>query len=431
MAGIFTDTEDKSSTLLQYSTTGVNIPPSVVKIRIPDLKETTSYRSGRELSEEEEIRQNSSIYRPTRFLSSPEDTGHEFQSVHMKLIRLSHPHVVINNGYGTGLPISGPLVITTAPIRLTGILPMSNNDQVLFGSRAISSTIPTRSDASLTNLIGELARDGIPSIIGSLFVRSKNIRSLGGEYLNVEFGWKPLVSDIMKLMKSVKNSSQTIQQLRRDSGRVVRRRFSFPETTDITSSSYEPSFYEEKFRGIPSGASNVVSLLGPVLTTNRVSTRIWFSGAYTYYLDPGDNLLNKMVEYEALANKVLGTRLTPSVLWELAPWSWLVDWFSNVGTALSNASALSNDGLVIKYGYLMRHTVLRKEIYVSAKLGTLFKQGDTQQGPFHVTNSYLLSRKERWKASPYGFGLNLTSLSVRQWAILVALGLTNAPRPMG
>lgn len=429
MAGIFTDIEDKSKTILQYHTPGGTTPNRVTKIRVLDLKETTSYRSGRELSEDEEIRQNSSIYLPTRYLSSPEDTGHEFQSSHSELIRLSHPHFVVKNAYGKGLPVIGPLVITVKahPLPIVPTM-MSTNDLNVFGSRAIQATIPTSSDASTVNLLGELYRDGLPTIIGSLLTRTKNVRSVGAEYLNVEFGWKPLVSDLTKLMHSVKNSSRIIQQLKRDSGRTVRRRFSFPETVETSQKLVSYSSSESLLDGFSGGSGGTVSFRDSVSMQTRTITRVWFSGAYSYYLDPGDSILSKAIEYEALANKVLGTRLTPSALWELAPWSWLVDWFMNVGSCVSNASALGSDGLVIKYGYLMRHTVSTYDLSVLADLGSIYYP---RQGPIPVVNSYRLSRKERWKASPYGFGLNLSSLSVRQWAILVALGLTNAPLPKG
>jgi len=101
----------------------------------------------------------------------------------------------------------------------------------------------------------------------------------------------------------------------------------------------------------------------------------------------------------------------------------LVDWFVDVGSMLSTASLLSSDGLVLRYGYLMQHTRHTKTYRVTD--GFQFNNG-SRSGP--VTNTLHRETKERVKATPYGFGLSLTGLSTRQWAILGALGLTKAPR---
>jgi len=153
------------------------------------------------------------------------------------------------------------------------------------------------------------------------------------------------------------------------------------------------------------------------------SETYWFSGAFTYYLSPGKDLLGRMVRYEQLANKLLGSRLTPEVLWELAPWSWLVDWFVDIQTALRTATLLENDGLVVRYGYLMRTTARVNTVTVDRirfKPKTLY----------NIAHSKHLLVKERARSTPFGFGLNPNTFSARQWAILGALGLTKAPKTL-
>jgi hypothetical protein len=142
-------------------------------------------------------------------------------------------------------------------------------------------------------------------------------------------------------------------------------------------------------------------------------------------VEEGENSFSaKLESYEQKAN-ILGTRLTPEVLWELAPWSWLFDWQANVGDILSNLSLLSADGLVMRYGYLMCHTLAYNRYVIPA--GARFTPG-VETGPIFT----VLGRetKERVRATPYGFGLNPDSFSIRQWAILGALGLTKTPRAL-
>jgi hypothetical protein len=133
--------------------------------------------------------------------------------------------------------------------------------------------------------------------------------------------------------------------------------------------------------------------------------------------------LNELERFEQLGNKLLGTRLTPDVLWNLAPWSWLVDWFTTIGSSLSNVVSFQNDGLVMPYGYAMR----RVRITTVASTTLAFKENPEKE-LLTFRNTYMVDQKERVRATPYGFGLDLGSLNPRQWAILASLGLTRAPQ---
>lgn len=422
MSGIFTDQRNlsRSAVTFWYDAGGKELQRQVDKL--PDLQETTSYRSGRELSEAEALRQDSQIFAPTRLLPRSNDTGHEFQTEKRRFLYTSWPDFQYRqNGV---LYTRGPLLIHSgqgsdlsawvSPIPL-----MTPNDQIKYGQRAISGCAPTSPNAGISAAIGELARDGIPSLIGSLALRNKRISSLGGEYLNVEFGWKPLVKDITKLMKSVAKSAQIIHQLQAGSGHVVRRRFSFPDETVLSS-----TVHDSGSRGVLTAYTPYeAQTVKPIEVDTLVTTRIYFSGAFSYFTDPGLTLVGKMEKYEALANRVLGTRLTPSVLYQLAPWSWLVDWFVDFGSAFDAASILDNDGLVIRWGYLMRQTDVFKTLKVTVK----FPYADGKP-VIPVINSYRQVRKERWQASPYGFAVNTEAFTLRQWAILGALGLTKGSK---
>jgi len=301
---------------------------------------------------------------------------------------------------------------------------ISSSELSLWGGRAITGASPTSPSANLSQFAGELLADGLPAWIGvsTLNNRAQAFRSLGGEYLNVEFGWRPFVSDINKLVSSLMTASKQLSQYKRDSGRVVRRRFSFPTDIVTTESSVNHQYGITPVFGF--GDVLAPHTGGePISVSDRVATRYWFSGAFTYHLDVGDDLLNRLSKYEQLGNKLLGTRITPATLWELAPWSWLVDWRATIGTSLSVASAFQEDGLVMKYGYLMRHTVAERT--VSARVF-----GKTEEYKLTVTNAYRTERKERVAATPFGFGLSTDDFTVRQWAILAALGFTRAPRSL-
>lgn len=294
----------------------------------------------------------------------------------------------------------------------------SVEDQELFalGGTAIARTIPTRSTSSLGVALVELLREGVPSIIGAqLKSNGMNSKAAGGEYLNYQFGWAPLVRDIVSVLDTVRRSAEILEEYHRLSGQHIRRRYEFPVQTSV-----------DTFTG-PNilGADNADTFLYKGATGARpevvrtMKTETWFSGAYRYHLPYGDDFLSKLRVWEAEANKLLGLRLTPELLWNVTPWTWLSDWFVSLGDVMTNISHIGRDGLTLHYGYIMRTTTIEAEV----RLPGVYLHGNSVECSERVK----LVRKVRRRASPYGFGLTPEALTPKQWAILGALGATRAP----
>jgi len=304
-----------------------------------------------------------------------------------------------------------------------GALPGTN--LTTLGTKFISQTIPTNPVVDGSVALAELFREGLPSMIGSALLKNRAsfFKSLGSEYLNIEFGWKPLVSDLQNAAKAVVESEKIIRNLIKHSGKDLRRKRLLPPEIST----------------VPGFLNNVnPSNLGPrwtspttMFTTDRTVRQQWFSGCYVYHYDP-----SRMTELSRIATQariLYGLKLTPDVLWNLAPWSWLVDWFANVGPILSNVSAFQNDGLVLKYGYVMEHTT---RTYNRAWYGSKLIPDDARRNQQRLVlndphfDEFFCETKERIKATPYGFGLNTAAFTNRQWAILGALGLTRGPKTL-
>jgi len=208
-----------------------------------------------------------------------------------------------------------------------------------------------------------------------------------------------------------------MEQAVRDSGRVVRRRYSFPPFNSISETVTKNV---SPVRVANSGRSSFLNSLelnkGQVTRISEISRRQWFSGAFTYHLpDYGSGLVGQARQ----ANQLLGLSVTPEVLWNLTPWSWAVDWFSNVGDVIHNVQQMASNGLVLKYGYIMEHSIARDSYRFSGPTG--FK---TEVSPSVVT--LVTETKVRRKATPFGFGLTLGGLSSTQKAIMAALGMSRA-----
>jgi len=320
-----------------------------------------------------------------------------------------------------GGPYSGPRFKGPVTLNATGLFApgfggststlATNAIFNVFGATAIARVLPTNPNSSLSTALGELKKDGLPSIPGSSMRDQADLaRKAGNEFLNVEFGWLPLVNDVRKFADSVKRSRVLIDQYRRDSDRKIRRRYVLPVDDTVT-----------VLTGTAQGSG---ALFFPNATyTKTVGERFWFSGAFRYHVPVGDDFYSRLRRYESYSHRLFDTRLTPELLWNLAPWSWAVDWFTNTGDVIHNISALGADGLVMQYGYVMRHAYI-DEVAEGTYSGSL-NYGAVSG---YASKRILSEVKQRRGANPYGFGVTFSSLSATQLAVLTALGLTRGQR---
>lgn len=293
----------------------------------------------------------------------------------------------------------------------------SDNEMDVLGTQAINIAMPTKPLTGALVLLGELRSEGIPKVLGAQTWQARTFRArqAGGEYLNAEFGWLPLVSELLSMADTVKRSDEIVSKYEAESGKLLHRTVTFPSTTDTSMSTLGLT------RPAPTIKTGYWSGTAQKTLHTSVRTDTWFSGAFTYHLPPEGT----MARSAAIANKLYGIRLTPEVVWNLTPWSWAADWFGNIGTVMSNISAFNNDGLVMPYAYLMRRRTVK---HVYQLESTTMKYLSRQTGT--MRQSFTTTVKSRRKASPYGFGLTFDGFSNRQLATLAALGLSRGSSGM-
>jgi hypothetical protein len=317
---------------------------------------------------------------------------------------------------------SGP-ILPVAPDS-NGVFPFppshltSDDDLDEIGATAIARANPENAIVELSTTLGELITGGLPSLVGSSTWkdRTKAAQKAGHEYLNVQFGWLPLVSDVNKFIDVVRNANAVLKQYERDAGRPVRRRIDLSSTT-----SESESMHPDTHAFVYGSGGNFLKTSGIQVLRRSISQRRWFSGAFMYHLPTGYNARSEMDRIHLLTQRV-GLAPTPDTLWNLAPWSWAVDWFSNAGDVVSNVSSFSVDGTVLAYGYLMEHTIVR-DTY------TLTGVRDQADNEVRIAPLTLVTEtKVRKRANPYGFGVQWEGLSAFQLSILTALGLTKGRR---
>lgn len=312
------------------------------------------------------------------------------------------------------------------------IPPSSPGSLDALGTHAIAVTIPTNPLAGMGVFLGELRdlpRAPFMDSVRNMKERIKHFRKVtkgitkglsrdaANEYLNGVFGWAPFISDLKKFHKVVKNHQRYIDQFQKGSGQLIRRRYNSPETSTSTYAN------RGAYPGNPQLDTYMYDHWGTLFLTTTVKTLVWFSGAFTYYLPKVDSFMGKAKHIDALGNHLYGTRVTPDLLYKLAPWSWALDWVTNTGDLIHNWSAFQNDGLVMQYGYVMeKKTTTNTYTLLDVKLVNV--------PPLTLTQTEVFETKTRRRATPYGFGLNASSFTNKQWSIIAALGISKAPRSL-
>jgi hypothetical protein len=306
------------------------------------------------------------------------------------------------------------------------------NNAWAFGATGWKRARPGNPVAGAAQFVGEL-REGLPRIPFRLYNRLRDLlqkkathrrihgSNLGDEYLNVAFGWLPLISDIRKMYELTVTLDKRLAQIVKDNGKGVHRRREI-RNSDVTTTSISAA--NLAFWGWGSGPDNIVQGYGSVETVTQEVDKIWFVGKFRYYIpDIGSN------EWRRKTIRALyGANFTPEVAYNLIPWTWLFDWFGNMGDVMSNASSNAVDNLTADYAYVMR-TIEKTVTYHgfsrwSDFLGDPVNGKYIQGGSVYASATAYRGLKIRTVGSPFGFGATFDGLSNYQLGIAAALGIS-------
>jgi hypothetical protein len=287
-----------------------------------------------------------------------------------------------------------------------------------LGATAVSLCAPTNSASDLGVGLSELVKEKLPSLPGvqTWRQRTKIAKAAGSEYLNTVFGWLPLVSEIKDVGGAVRHSRDILDQYHRDEGHNVRREFEFP---------IEKSVDTYVLGEARAGVNHLGEIPFPWMQSENAGTltqtvetvkRSWFSGCFTYALPSRSDSWNSLRSSAADADKLFGITLAPDIVWELTPWSWAIDWFSNTGDVIHNVSQFGLQGLIMRYGYMMEEQTTT----ITHRLDHTGILGLDSVPP----STFTMTSKVRGEANPFGFGIGWEGLSPTQLAITAALGIT-------
>jgi hypothetical protein len=276
-----------------------------------------------------------------------------------------------------------------------------------WGAEAYAKMKPTKPSFSGLNSLYELRE-----LAQTLEGRARNLREISSYWVGLQFGWKPLLSDILGLVNHQRKTEARLKQLLRDNGRPVRRRITLVETndtvsTDFTSySAFNPVLVTQFYRKQPT-----------VRQIRSSTDKVWASARFRYWLPGGPQDIKWKRKMLA---RIYGLYPSPSVIYNAIPWSWLVDWFSNVGDIVENLEVGVADRLAADYFYVMRE----KSWFVTNTATGYFTRRNGEPCQFTGSSTFHANSKYRAKGDPFGFATSQNDLSLMQLSILGALGIS-------
>lgn len=261
-------------------------------------------------------------------------------------------------------------------------------------TKLLRMTNPSRPVVSIPNFMYELREfPKLMRIEGDTL-----LRKAGSANLNYHFGWAPLIGDLVKLCSFTDHVSKREKELEGLFKSGLRRKRQL----------FNESGTEEGYRSLNSW------LLRLGANYRATSTeKVW---GYVEWYPTGPTRPQTADEMRTLArNAVLGLTLDLSTAWEAIPWSWLIDWCSNVGDYLSATRNIvgASHGPI----YIMRHR--RGESIWTVPPGG---DNDLIPGGYPVVKR-VREQKSRTRSNP-SITAQLPWLTLRQMSILGSIGVT-------
>ena len=178
------------------------------------------------------------------------------------------------------------------------------------------------------------------------------------------------------------------------------------------------------------GSGSSVNVLAPVLDWSWSAVRTLHQFAtWEFFVPEPHKIESRLDSYKEAAQNLIGSGASASTVYDLSPYTWLVDWFFDVGGLIHYQEALNGNGVVARssgYSLFDRMTVsatFQKHVY--NPIGTLSPYTVKDYRSFGTTAHASYKRHVRRAGNPYSIGPTW-SLSSQQWSILGALGISQA-----
>lgn len=256
-------------------------------------------------------------------------------------------------------------------------------------------------------------------------------------YLSYSFAIAPLLSDVCGMYRALRDTQARINDLVNRQGK--RRVKHFTMRLSPTSSEDHVTSAPFSFSGGGQFTGTLVETPHPWMTWTYASRSLTCGGNLVRRIKPADAVFHAQIEYNYYFTRfqtenaqllglldALGVNLDPSIIWNAIPWSFVVDWVSNIGSWLGRRKVMNMEPQIniSRYQWSMK-TTRRTEVFL--------EDYETFPGDRHEP----LKMHELWESS-YKRGLNMIptsdplivgGLSLRELSLAGALAITRKWRP--
>lgn len=204
----------------------------------------------------------------------------------------------------------------------------------------VRDAVPSSREISVARNIGELK--DLPLLLRRSVELYRDpallleFKGQGNQYLNYKFGWDATYRAVRDMMKIPEQISKEVNYL------------------------IERNGFSSNFRSKRKGVSSITNI--PGVNHNFYSRETFVSGAYVtrrsweLRLVLNYTLQFPKIDIPALREELLAAKWglypKPEDVYELVPWTWLVDWFGGLGEYIDVMNTLMRDPNLFNYGYL-------------------------------------------------------------------------------
>jgi hypothetical protein len=178
-----------------------------------------------------------------------------------------------------------------------------------------------------------------------------------------------------------------------------------------------------------SSYSNIVTAVISMSYTMKQLLRVF--ATWEYFVPRPHDLRNRLDHYKAKAAEIAGlTSVDEATVYELSPWTWLADWFVDIGGLLRyQRDVIDNQLVATACGYSTWEEYACQAHYSERIVNANAKN---YAYPYYhfvedrftgVTASIQMRRHKRRGGNPYSIGPSW-NFNPQQWGILGALGLS-------
>lgn len=200
---------------------------------------------------------------------------------------------------------------------------------------------------------------------GSTGFNSNVLRSLdemaGSAFLTFKFGWESTVRGIVDFLPSPARASREVNEVIKAIGKRRSRR--------TRRSWNEPDANVPLFFGFsPLRGENVLTSTIKSEGTRKCELRLMVNAHINF---PQADI--PRLRRELFVRK-LGAYPSPSDVYNLIPWTWLLDWFGGLGDYLSLMDSIANDSTLINYGFITYREESNATLSVPGEFITTWKR---------------------------------------------------------